>query len=460
MANYTIWISSPSGERLAVIDRFIRLEYRRVVNRTGMYVAGGVRNVLPLNLVLLADALPLRFIERDSHLEIWRTKGEAEQRPAGSSYRPLRTQELDTETIWLVRRVRKLLTRDGQRLVELGAVPALAILNSRIVAYPAGSAQASKQGPADDVMKQIVRENFGPAATDPARDVGDWLNVAPDVSLAPVVSRSFARRNVLQVLDELAQASAEAGTPLYFDVVSQAPGQFEFRTYVGARGADHTFPNGIGPVVLAPETGTLAQVDRSDDYEDEYTVVYAAGQGVEAERLVAEAGDSPRIATSPFGRRERLVDARQVGNVNDLLAEARAALVASRPRRTFRASVVSTAGIAYGQHWRWGDRVTAAFEGEIIACHIDEVQVIVEAGRETVQATVRADGLAPLTRDSHLDRLVASESEATYQQMQREVLPADTTLRLPQQGQILVYGRYEVAGSLLLNSGAKLVIVV
>jgi hypothetical protein len=433
----------------------VRLEYRRGANSSGRSTASGFGSALPLRLLLEVESLPLHLIGRDCRLEIWRTRHD----PAGESAIPL-SQQLDTETAWLVRRVRKLLTRDGRRLLELGAVPAIDLLASRIVSYPVGNAYASKSGPADDLMKQVVRENLGTAATDSARRLGDWLFITPDLSQAPTVSKSFARRNVLHVLKELAEASAQAGTPLYFDIVSPARGQFAFRTYTGARGTDHTFPAGVNPVVLSPETGTLTQVDRTFDYEDEFSVVYAAGQGVEAERLVAEAIDTARSSASPFGRRERLVDARQIADVDELAAEAQAALAAGHPRRTFQAMVVSMPGMAYGRHWRWGDRVTASFDGEIIDCHIDELEVIVEGGRETVRAWLRADGLEPLSPGGQVDKLAADERETTYQQVQRGALPANATLMLPPGGHLLLYGRYELAGSLALDAGARLVILV
>lgn len=462
MAHYTIWLSSPSGVRLAVLDQFIKLEYRRIVNHTGVAETAGAGSALPLRLTLRADALPLRFIQRDSRLEIWRTcdasspalSQESAATPA------VRTQELDTETAWFVRRVRKLFTGDGQRLLQLEAVPAIELLARRIVAYAAGTAQAGKSGPADDLMKQIVRENLGTQVGDSARDISDWLEILPDLGQAPVVSKIFARRNVLHVLGELAQAALEAGTPLYFDIVCPTMERLEFRTYPGARGSDRTFPDGVSPLVLSPETGTLARVERSFDYEDEVTFVYAAGQGAESERLILETGDAARIAASPFGRRERLVDARHVASSADLDAEARAALAAGRPRDTFRATVVSKPGAAYGQHWRWGDRVTASFDGEIIACHIDEVHVTVEHGRETVQASLRANGSEPAALSTQIGRLAAAETETTYQQVQRGALPSGSTLLVPPQGQLLVYGRYEMAGRLVLGDGAKLVLVI
>jgi hypothetical protein len=453
--SYTIWLSTPTGVPLAVIDSFVRLEYRRIVNSAGHSSSPGSSGALPLRLLLAAENLPLHLVGRDSRLEIWRTP----PNPAGESQMPV-SQELDTETVWLVRRVRKLLTNNGERLVELEAVPAIDLLASRIVPYPVGSTRASKSGPADDLMKEVVRENLGIAVSDSERRLSTWLDVAPNLGLAPGVSKSFARRNVLHVLRELAEASAQAGTPLYFDIVSPARGRLEFRTYTGARGSDHTFPAGINPVVLSPETGTLAQIDRSFDYADEFSVVYAAGQGVESERLVAEAVDATRSTASPFSRRERLVDARQIADVSALAAEAQAALAAGHPRRIFQALIVNTPGMAYGRHWRWGDRVTASFDGEIIDCHIEELHVVVESGRETVRAWLRADGLEPLSLGGQVDKLAADERETTYQQVQRGALPAGTALMVPPGGHMLVYGRYEMVGSLTLDAGARLVVLV
>jgi hypothetical protein len=454
MTTYTIWLSSPTNQRLAVVDQFVRLEYRRSSNDSGHAAAAGVENVLPLRLLLRAAALPLRQIGRDTRLQIWRTV-------PGSGDALARTQELDTGATWFVRRVRRLLTDEGEYLVELGALPAIDLLNTRIVAYPANSAQASKSGPADDLMKAVVRENFGTLATDQQREISDWLDVAPDLGLAPVVSKSFARRSVLHVLHELAAASAEAGTPLYFDIVSPTSDRLEFRTYIGTRGTNNTFPGGVSPRILSPEAGTLSQAIDSLDYEDEHTVVYAAGQGAETERQQVIVSDAARLAASPFARREQFVDARHVRDLPNLTAEAQAALAAGQPRRAFRATITSTPGMAYGQHWRWGDRVTAAFQGDLIDCQIDEVQVIVEGGRETVRATLRAEGTMLSGRRGTPAALVnSSETEATYQQVQRGTLPPASVLELPPGGQMLTYGRYTVAGRLILTGESRLVILV
>jgi hypothetical protein len=450
MHKHTIWISRPDGVHLAVLGSFSRLEYRRIVNQSGLYRAANVHNVLPLRLVVPAAALPLHHIGRDTRLEIWRAAGGI----AG-----VRTAWLETDTIWLVQQVR--LFREGASpwLVELGAVPAIALLGRRLVAYPADSPQASKNGPADDVARALVRENMGLSATDTARERSDWLTIAPDQSRAPVVRIQCARRNLLETLQEVAEASAQAGMPLWFDIVPTHSGRFQFCTYVGARGTDRSYPAGLRPVLLSPDTGTLADIEQRLDYEDEATVIYAAGQGAESERLLAEVSDSARIAGSPFGRRERLLDARHLATLTALAAAAEAALAAARPRRTLRAAVVDMPGMRYGQHWRWGDQVTAVIAGEPVACHIEEVHVTVTEEGEQVRAWLRVEGSASALAGEIAGRLAAPEHEVTYQQVQRGALPEGALLMLPPQGHLLVYGRYDLAGSVLLEAGARLVVL-
>jgi hypothetical protein len=114
----------------------------------------------------------------------------------------------------------------------------------------------------------------------------------------------------------------------------------------------------------------------------------------------------------------------------------------------------------YGQHWRWGDRVTAVIAGEPVACHIEEVQVTVTEEGEEVRAWLRVEGSASALAGEIAGRLAAPEQEVTYQQVQRGTVPADALLALPPQGHLLVYGRYEIVGSVLLAAGARLVVLV
>lgn len=368
-AEYTIWLARPDGWRLQPLDpsAWHSLHYRRPVNAVGA-----------LTLTLSA-AFPVDMIALDSRIEVWR-------RPAATG--PL---ALDTETIYFVRGITKRVDMRGERTYEINAVSAVELLARRIVAYAAASAQASKSGMAADTMiREIVLENLGSSATDTARSIATSLAVAAAAGTGPSVTKAFARRNVLRVCQEIAQAAADLGTPVYFDIVAPMPNTLEFRTYVGVRGSDHSYPSGINPVRLSTNAGTLTDVTRSYDYSDEATYVYAAGKGQESAREIATASSTTRMAASPFNRRELLIENSNATGTA-LVDEARAGLYAHRPRRIFRGTIVNAPGAIYGQHWGLGDKVSAELDGEVIPCRIDMVDVRVEDSEETIKADLRAE---------------------------------------------------------------------
>lgn len=426
---YQVDLYNPDGQLVAVLDGWTYLRYRRVVNGTAVFPSEG-RNVLPLLLRYPWSTALQQLMQPDSSLAIWRDG------------------RLEMETVWLIRRV-SVLVEGGRKTLEVAAVPALAVL-SRVVAYAAASAQAFKVGPADDVIKAIVRENLSGLVTDADRLLAR-LVVAADLSAAPVVSIACAWREVATALAEVVYASGQRGTKLAFDVVWEGAG-FRFRTYTVCRGNNRTVGVSSNPLILSLETGTLDEVRREFDYEDEATVVYAGGRGVEAERMVAVVMDTSRII-SPLGRREVFVDARHLADPVSLGDYARAALERRRPRRVFRAKVVSTEVVRYGRHWQWGDLVTVHFHDEAFDCAIGDVTVTVEDGVEQVNATLLAD----------VDELQAgaalSETEHTYQQIQTTVVQSGQVLTLPGDGQLVAYRRYEVVGSLVVNANSQLVIL-
>lgn len=361
---YSIWLSTPAGVRIKLIDLFLRLEYVRVLNNVGV-----------LKLALPFD-FPLAYLQIDGRLEVWR------HLPGG-------VKILDTETVWLIRDVSKRLAEDGRRYIEIIAYSAVELLRRRIVAYAAGSSQAGKTDPADDIMKAIVRENLGSLATDTARDLSAWLTVQADAGAGASVTKLFSRRRVLAVLQELAQASAEAGTPLFFDIVAPSVGSLEFRTFTGQRGIDHSASE-AKPVVLSPASGTLTDVVRRFDYSSEENYIYTGGQGEEAVRTIVTASDSSRIALSPLNRCEGWVDARNTAD-SGLAAEAQAGLRSGRPRQVFSGKIVNTEAVQYGREWGFGDRVSGEFDGEVVDALIDKVQVVVENGAEDIRAGLKVE---------------------------------------------------------------------
>lgn len=336
-----------------------------------------------LTLRLPRDAAPpAGLLSLDSILEVWRTDD-------------LGVTRLELDTCWFVR-VPPAPVAEQPDLVELRAVCTRYLLAGRIVAYAAGSAQTVKQGPADDVMKAIVRENLGDLA--PAgRSLSDWLAVEPNSSLGHPIHKTFPRRNVLRVLQEVATASAQAGKPLAFDLAWEpgwtagARGRLVFRTYLGQRGVDRRRGSGQ-PLLLSAAGGSLEGAAQRSDHGDEATVVYCAGQGRDEERLIVAVSDDDRLAASPWNRRELYVDARYLATEDGLATEADGALWRRRPVQQFVGAVRDTESVRYGRDWAWGDAPEAEVDGEGVAVRIAGVRVQIAAGVEQITAQLRLDG--------------------------------------------------------------------
>ena len=296
---------------------------------------------------------------------------------------------LEGETQWFVRVPPKLTyADDGALLVEVRAECALYLLAGRIVAYAAGSPETTKSGPADDLIKAIVRENLGALA--PAdRDLSAYLDVADDAGQGALVHKTMPRRNVLLVCQEIARASAQAGIPLFFDIVWTGS-RLELRTYRDKRGADHRVDS-PAPIVLSPEFGTLVDASRSFDHRDEATVVYCAGQGQGDQRLIVSVSDDARRTATPFNRREIFVDARYLSLADSIATKADAALWRRRPVQQIGGTFADTEQWRYSRDWAWGDLTSAEFNGEILTVRVHAVTLTVARGQRRIAAELRAD---------------------------------------------------------------------
>lgn len=135
--------------------------------------------------------------------------------------------------------------KSGQPVrVLLGGPDFMDILSRRIVAYKTGTAEAAKSDFADDMLKAYVAENLT-TATDATRNLPTELgfSLQADLGLAPTVEHSATFGNLLQVCQEIAQKSAEAGTVLRFwpePVLVNGIVQPFFRTQIERQGIDRT----------------------------------------------------------------------------------------------------------------------------------------------------------------------------------------------------------------------------
>lgn len=359
---YTLWLDDDRGNHLALLDQFISINYVRVVNGVGAW----------------SISLPGRFdwhlLDVDRRVEIWREVN-------GS---------IRLQTVGLIRKINFEDDETGLTTITISGPDINDLLRRRIVAYYAGSAQAHKSGHGDDVMKSVVRENLGESAA-PERRLGYGFSVQPDLGLGPIIEKSFAWRNVLDALVEIADACRSAGVSVYFDIVPTSPTTFEFRTFTPYRGNDHSITSS-SPVRLGVEFGTLVTPSYNVDHNDEANYIYAGGQGEGSERTIVEVYDTSRIGISIWNRCERFVDARNEKTEEGVRTAANEALDRGLPRRRFSGKIVDAPGCRFGIEWDFGDCLTAVYLGSQYTAMVRAVQVAVSSdGQETVSAWLETE---------------------------------------------------------------------
>lgn len=293
---------------------------------------------------------------------------------------------------WLIQRIRREVSVDGLQTLIITAAHPNHLLSRRVVAYNDESAQAQKDGIADDVMKAYVRENFT-AATDAARNWPATLfTVEADVGATTTIHKAASYRTVLTTLQEISQDAMQAGFYTGFEVYSPTEiGPYTFRTYYPQRGADHTATSNQ-PLVLGVAYGSLGDTELDLDYTNASSFIYAGGTGKQDERQVVVASADDLIRGSPFGRIEFFANAAHT-DVSGVYAGATAGsmLWARRPRRLFTGSVISTPAATFGEEYDWGDLVVGEFSAPIIwqgwssgqivyqfDCRVDPVKITVE----------------------------------------------------------------------------------
>lgn len=367
-ATYEIRVRHPaSGETLAILSSFASLAYARAANAVGRLT------------LALPRSVDYRLFGEDMRLEVWRgVDGRAPQLEMGAT--------------WFVRRRTRTLD-----LLTVEAVDQIDLLRRRIVAYAAGSAQAEQVSAADDMIKQIVRDNYGASATDSEGDTTRalstaYLSIQANTSAAPSINKAFARREVLTVLQEIAAASATLGTYLAFDLqVYAIRPTLELRTYTGQRGTDRRVSSG-GGLTIAMEAGPSSSAQLVEDWTGEASYIYAGGQGQGDDRLIRTASDPARLAASPWNRIERMVSATQASAPATVLAAARAELRRARAVRVLEGRLVDRRAARYGVDYGYGDYVTVGLEGETGEARLDAIGVTVNADHtDTVEALVRVE---------------------------------------------------------------------
>ena len=374
-ATYEIWLTDVYGNLTAIIEEYKSLDMARKVNEVG-------------TLELIIPSRYQRYLFGvDTRIEVWR--------------RVLnRVPYLEGETVWFIRSIEEFTDTDGIEFIKLVAYDANHILGRRIVPYNAGNSNlnADKVQEADDMMKAIVRENYGALALDTERDISAFLTVSEDQTLAPQVYKSFSRKVVLDVLKEIAETSYQYGTYLAFDIVyNPSDKKFTFRTYIGARGTDRTVTSGRQSLIVGLDYGTLSRVSVEKNYEDSYNYVYAGGASIGDIRAIYPSSldpcacDESSISLSPFNRIEFFENASDTDDLDELKDAAYAALDAGRMRAKFNGELQVGTSITYGVDIKFGDKVTAEYKDERYDTWVDAYSLRIEGSSDSIDISLRSE---------------------------------------------------------------------
>ena len=382
---YELWILRDDGTRLGVLDTVSGFTFTHVVNNTGHFrvevvIPPAVPGLAAGRFATGAPAIQASWFAKDRRILFWR-------KPA--------TGAMKLAFVGVIRRLRQSRDARGLHTFRVSGHDLTGFLRRRVIAYAAGSAQAAMTDQADDMLAAIVAQNLGSSATNTARRFPSTaFSVAAPPAQGPSLTKGFSYRNVLDVLREIADASREDGTFLFFGIVATTETTFEFQTRVGEWGRDRTSDVGNG-LIFGEAFGNLANPVLDDDSTDEVNFAYGLGRGEEAAREVQTSEDTTRSGASVYARAEAAANAVLESTAAGVADVADARVQKGRPVVMFTADLLSVPGSEFGKDWDHGDRITAtAFERQF-DCLIRATTVTVDdAGRETIAPIIEALGLS------------------------------------------------------------------
>lgn len=242
----------------------------------------------------------------------------------------------------------------GMDYLEFGGYDINWILKLRIVNEYAGTTGASKSGPADDVMKSIVREQY--LATT-KRPIADYLDVADDTSEAASIDISFAWRNVYDVLVDITDMARANGDYILFGI--NRYGQ-RYRFTTSLIDYDH------GVITVSPSSAVIDR-DKTNiviDATDEYTRIVAAGNGEGTDRVWSDYADYSRADNAQIQVIEKFYNAAGRADTVEELDRIASGEFHRRKRITrVNLAVNNVEMFKYGRDWQIGNKIKTHITG-------------------------------------------------------------------------------------------------
>jgi hypothetical protein len=249
-----------------------------------------------------------------------------------------------------------------------------------------------RTGPADDVMRDYVRNNFKMSVGGNEVPYQDSVNNSD----GPTVTINARFRNLLETLQDISNQADEKGTKVFFEVVyhplsvTNGPDvrTAHFLVKVNRFGNDRRQSTGRG-IVFGP--GQYASPVLIEDASTEINTGFAVHSASNLSLSYQVHEDTARSKYSAWARREAIINVSD-SNSTILLDAAKGLVHSGRIKNVFTGSLRSTPGRVYGKDWGYGDEVSVQFDGRQFDAMVRAVMVTVdENGQEKIQAPVEAE---------------------------------------------------------------------
>jgi hypothetical protein len=290
-------------------------------------------------------------------------------------------------------------TSQGQTTCKLAGSGLNALLDDRIIAYYAGSAQSTITAEADDMMKRLVDDAMGSDSNtdydgDPVtgRDIESLgFSIAAETTEADEITKGFAWQQLLPTLQSIQAQTKAEGNETFFDIVATgtSPLTCQFRTYINQPGDDRTGgqPNALR---FGTEWGNVDNPNLTVDYAGVKNFVYIGGAGKEDNRAIREVSAAASIALTQFGRREGFATDTSTETAAVLDAVGYSKLTENQKLTTFTAEIQDTPDAPYGgtSGWRAGTKITVSYIGRQFDAIIRRVRVYIGDQGEQVYGSI------------------------------------------------------------------------
>lgn len=355
---YLIW-RTRAGAKVAEIDDYWSLAYRKVVNEPGL-----------LSFEMNAESPKIALLAQDAQIEVRRID---------------LTNGIDTTDFYGLYRAEKRAYTDHNTIL-LTCPGQMDLLADSTISWYAGMTNRTSfsNAPAETLLKTLVNYNAGSAATTANGRLLDGtingLSVETDSAGGNVLNWSCAWKPLLPELQDIAKVAGGD-----FDLIKTGAASWEFRFYPGQRGTNRS--TGAGKVTFSLAYGNMADPVYTYDRMQEATVAVVAGQGEGQSRATVIRYGENYSATN---HREIFVDARQETTIAGLEAKGDRTLKDVQARATFDYNVVQVPSSLYGKHYFLGDLVAAQYQTISVVQQVKAVNIqFHKDGKETIDVEMR-----------------------------------------------------------------------